>query len=566
MTCVKHFVPRIALTFVAAVVFQGVLPALDRSSSFDRGSPRAWAAGRGGRLDSLIIIHTNDTHARLMPFREEDGALVGGAAARAALIEKERGRSGHTLLLDAGDVFQGTPYFNFFRGVPDYRAMSLMAYDAGALGNHDLDDGPAAWLRSSSHAGFEILSANVFVAAESAWAEGKEVVPVSERRGSRWIGGKRVPETAPLRYLARPYVIRDLGAGRTAALFGLTTSDLTHIVAVRPNGGVAVADPIPVAERLVPELRKKADVVICISHIGVDSDRELARRVPGIDLIIGGHSHTSLERPILVPNATPNGYHGTVIAQAGYRGEFLGRIALYFDGDRLERYAGRLERVRPADGEDPRVAALLKPYADSIEASMSQPVFRSPTRIPSSGLRDGETPLGNFVADVMRDATGADVAIINSGGIRATIPSGSVTVGDVYSTLPFDNRIVVVSMPGWRLRGILDFSAGRIGKGGFAQVSGVSFVIRSDRADYIRVNKKVLESDRTYRVATVDFLYEGGDGYTLFAKAGPADRTGILLREAAVKFLKEHPDYRFRKEARIEWEGSSQGLRDLRLK
>src|SRR5439155_20989758 len=250
----------------------------------------------------------------------------------------------------------------------------------------------------------------------------------------------------------------------------------------------------------------------------------------------------------------------------GYRGEFRGRIALYFDGDRLARYAGRLERVRPADGEDPRVAALLKPYADSTEASMSQPIFRSPARIPSSGLRHGEPPLGNFVADVMRDALGADVAIINSGGIRAPLPAGNVTVGDVYSTLPFDNRIVVVSMPGWRLRELLDFSGGRIGKGGFAQVSGVSFVIRGDRASYIRVNKKPLESDRTYRVATVDFLYEGGDGYAILAKTGPADRTGILLREAAVKFLKKHPDYRFRKEGRIVWEGSSQGLRDLRFK
>jgi 5'-nucleotidase/UDP-sugar diphosphatase len=517
-----------------------------------------------GSLDSLVILHTNDTHARLMPFQEVDGSKAGGAAARAALIEKER-RAGRTLLLDAGDVFQGTPYFNFFRGVPDYQAMSLMGYDAGALGNHDLDDGPEAWLRARSHAGFEILSANVFVAAESAWAKGEEV-PASDRRGARWIGGKRVPEAAPLRYLTRPYVIRDLGEGRTAAFFGLTTSDLTQIVAVGPNAGVAVADPVPIAERLVPELRRQADIVICISHIGLEDDRELARRVPGIDLIIGGHSHTRLERPVLVRNATPNGYYGTVIAQAGYRGQFLGRVVLYFDGDSLAQFAGGLLPVRPADGEDPRVAELLQPYADSIEASMAKPIFRSAARIPSSGLRGGETPLGNFVADVIRDATDADLAIINSGGIRAALPAGDVGVGDVYSTLPFDNRLVVVSMPGWRVRELLDFSARRLGKGGFGQVSGVSFVIRGDRASYIRVSKKALESDRVYRVATVDFLYEGGDGYAIFANAGPAERTGILLREAAVDFLMKYPDYRFRKEARILWEGSSQGLRDLRMK
>ncbi len=501
-----------------------------------------------------------------MPFPADDGERVGGAAARAALIERQRSRPGRTLLLDAGDVFQGTPYYNFFRGVPDYRTMSLMAYDAGALGNHDLDDGPAAWLRASANARFEILSANVFAAAESSWAKAGGEVPASDRRGSHWIGGQRVPDGAALRYLTPPFVIRDLGAGRTVALFGLTTADLVHIVAVGPNGGVAIADPVAVAERLVPELRRKADVVICLSHIGLDSDRELARRVAGIDVIIGGHSHTRLDRPVLVPNATPNGYHGTAIVQTGYRGEFLGRVALYFEGDRLTRYSGQLLRVRPAEGEDSRVVALLRPYADSIEGAMSQAIFHSPARIPSSGLREAETPLGNFVADVLRDASGADIAVINSGGIRAALPAGDVTVGDVYSTLPFDNRIVVVPMPGWRVRELLDFAARRIGKGGFAQVSGVAFVIRSDRASYIRVNGKSLESDRVYRVATVDYLYEGGDGYTAFAKAGPAEKSGVLLRDAAIRFLKRNPKYRFRKEGRIVWEGSSEGLRDLRMK
>src|SRR6185295_7080804 len=199
--------------------------------------PRARAAAGGSQPDSLVLLHTNDTHARLMPFEADDGSKAGGAAARAALIEKQRGHPGQTLLLDGGDVFQGTPYFNFFRGVPDYRAMSLMRYNAGVLGNHDLDDGPAAWLRARAHAEFEILSANVCAAAESSGTK----------------PGDDVPAKAPLRYLTRPFVIRDLGAGRTVALFGLTTAELTHIVAVAPNAGVAVADPVSIAGRLVPE-------------------------------------------------------------------------------------------------------------------------------------------------------------------------------------------------------------------------------------------------------------------------------------------------------------------------
>src|SRR4029077_19660890 len=130
--------------------------------------PRAFAAWPS-RPESLLILHTNDIHAHLMPYEDAQGDLGGGAAARAALIARLRAFPGKTLLLDAGDVFQGTPYYNYFRGVPDYRSMSLVGYDAGAFGNHELDDGPAHWLRVRKHATFPILSANVFVTVDSGW-------------------------------------------------------------------------------------------------------------------------------------------------------------------------------------------------------------------------------------------------------------------------------------------------------------------------------------------------------------------------------------------------------------
>lgn len=569
--CSEHrfALPRRLVAIAAAILIAGGAAGVF-SACAGGASGRAAGSSKAARpgIDSLVLLHTNDTHAWLMPFKRDDGTLVGGAAARAALIERERESAPAAYVLDAGDVFQGTPFFNFFRGVPDYRAMALMEYEAVALGNHDLDDGPLAWIRAAYSRDTSDISppppysvcANVFVAAESAWADGRTDVPAAARRGARWVGGKRVPDTAPLRYLAPPYHEIGKGDGPSIAFFGLMTRDLTNIVAVRPNGGVAVGDPVAVARDLVPKLRKHADVVICLSHMGLDADRDLAERVPGIDVIIGGHSHIALKKPILVKNTTPNGYHGTAIAQAGSRGEYLGRTVLYTENDRPVRFAGRLLSVRPADGESPRVAALLRPYADSIGAAMSKPVFVTPGRVPSTGLREGETPLGNFVADVIRDAVKADIAFINSGGIRAALPAGTVTVGDVYSVLPFDNRIVVVQMPGWRVRELLDFAGRRIGKGGFGQVSGVSFVIKGDRAGYIRVNGELIDSNRTYRVATIDYLYGGGDGYTIFEKAGPAEETGILLRDAAIRFLAEHPVYTFRKEGRIVWEGSMRGF------
>jgi 5'-nucleotidase/UDP-sugar diphosphatase len=526
----------------------------------------ACTAGAGGGAarvrasapESLVILHTNDTHAHLLPFERANGGLAGGAAARAERIRKERARARHTILLDGGDVFQGTPFFSLFHGVPDYRAMTMMGYTSGALGNHDLDDGPLAWIRAAREARFDIRSANVFVDADSGWARGRDVVPAPIRKGARWVGGKKVPDTARLVFLTeRPWEVERAGPLDGVAFFGLTTPDLDRLVLRSRNGGVAVGDPIAAARYLVPRLREEASMVICLSHLGEDMDRKLAARVPGIDVIVGGHSHTPLHQPVLVRNATPNGYGGTVIVQAGHRGEYLGRLALHLEGERLARYTGGLLRVRPEDGEDARVASMLRPYAEKVEAETGGIVFRSPMRIPSTGLRDGETPLGNFVADVLREAGDADIGLINSGGIRAAMPAGDVTVGDVHTVLPFDNRVVVVKMVGWQVRQLMDRVARRLGKGGFLQVSGIAFVITRDRATYIRVGGKSLESERVYRVATVDYLAEGGDGYTQFEKAIGIEPTDVLLREAAVRFLREHPKYEFRKESRIRWEGSS---------
>ena len=528
-------------------------------------APRVSAKPPPVRIDSLVVLHTNDIHSHLFPFERAEGGLVGGAAARSALIARERTRTPDALLLDAGDVIQGTPVYNLFRGVPDAKAMASVKYDAVALGNHDLDDGPRAWLRLVGIAGYTALSANVFAAADSPWVNpSAEEVPAGTRRGARWIGGAKVADAAPLRYLARPYVIRPWH-GKRIAIFGLTTGDLTRIVQLSRNGGVAVSDPVAVARRLVPELRAKADYVIALTHIGVSDDKELAAKVPGIDLIVGGHSHTTLFRPAYAARGSDPWLGGTPIVQAGAWGDYLGRTVLTLSGGRPAGATTRLLRVRPADGEDAALAAVLRPYQDSVRVRMGATIFRTDRVIERLGNGDVESPLGNFVAEVVREAGHGDIGLVNSGGIRAPLPKGDVTVGDVVSVLPFDNKVVTVSMRGDEVRRLLDFVARRVGKSGFAQVDGVSFVVRDGRAASIRVGDRMLESGRVYRVATIDYLYEGGDGYTQFARAagGTVERTGVLLHEAAVDFLRRHPNYKFRTDGRIVWEGGTKALRDL---
>jgi 2',3'-cyclic-nucleotide 2'-phosphodiesterase (5'-nucleotidase family) len=516
--------------------------------------PRPATAAWPARPESLLILHTNDIHAHILPFQDPKGATVGGAAARARLIAKLRASAARTLLLDAGDVFQGTPLYNFFRGVPDYRSMSAMRYDAGAFGNHELDDGPAAWLRTRAEARFPILTANVFVAGDSAWANSLPLVLGPVRKGAKWVGGARVAEGAPLRRITDPYTIQDVG-GVKVGILGLTTKDVVSIVSRSRNPGVAVSDPIAVAAVLVPEIRKRADFVIALTHIGVDQDKILAARVPGIDLIVGGHSHTYLWQAVFVRNGNANGYHGTAIVQAGRWGDRLGVIGLAVGPRGIRSLTYALVPVIPAEGEDRAIAGMLQPFRDSIATMMDKPVFQSPERVGTSGLEEGDTPLGNFVADAILDTGRGDIGLINSGGIRAPLPQGKVTVGDVYTVLPFDNTVVVIPMKGWQVRELFDFVARRVGKRGFAQISGAQFLIRRGRASDIRVDGKPLESNRTYRVATIDYLYGGGDGYTQFEKAGPAEATGVFTRDAAIDFLERNVSYEFKRRGRIRWEG-----------
>lgn len=514
--------------------------------------------------DSLVILHTNDLHSHLVPFHRADTTRVGGAAARASLIERERARTPDLLLLDAGDIVQGTPAYNLFRGIPDTRCLSLMRYDAAALGNHDLDDGPAAWIGLRPYASFPVLSANVFAAAESSWAaELPEDVPAAVRHGARWIGGGKVADSTPLRFLAKPYVIRPW-RGKKIAILGLTTGSLVNIVRISANRGVAVADPVSVARWYVPRLRKEADYVIALTHIGAAEDEELARRTPGIDLIIGGHSHTRLDAPRFSGEGAMPGIAGVPIVQTGAWGDRLGRSVLRLSGGRPAGFSYELLPVRPSDGEDPTIASLLAPVADSVTAAMGSTVYVSSEYVRTPRRDDVETAIGNFAAEVLRESAGADIGIMNTGGIRSPIPKGPVTVADIYSTFPFDNTIVVVPMRGDDVRRLLDFVARRAGKGDFAQVSGVRFGISGDYATGIRIGGKPLDSDRIYRVATIDYLYEGGAGYTQFRRAGPAEPTGLFQNEAAVSFLRRHPGYQFQTDGRIVWEGATPGLREMR--
>ena len=257
--------------------------------------------------EDITILYTNDTHARLDPFPENANrfAGLGGIAQRAALVEKIRAQQKHVLLLDAGDVFQGTPWFDVYGGKVDLRLMSEMNYDAMAVGNHEFDRGPDGFAEAASKAGFPILAANYIV------------------------------RNTPLNPFVSRMIIKEFDGFRIG-IFGIGIQ-FDGVVDRSLIGDVRSADPVSNAIQMSDFLRdsRSCDYIICLSHLGYSyqngriDDLGLAEKVDGIDLIIGGHTHTFLDEPVMIQKE--DGFK-TRITQMGHSGIRLGRIDLNLSG------------------------------------------------------------------------------------------------------------------------------------------------------------------------------------------------------------------------------------------
>lgn len=257
-------------------------------------------AAANQKSSELTILHTNDMHSRIDPFPNDGSqyAGLGGMARRAQLIKQIRSQAEHVLLLDAGDIFQGTPYFNLFGGELEFKLMSQMKYDAATLGNHDFDNGLDGLAEQLPNASFPFIVSNYDFS------------------------------NTALSHKFSPYQVFEKGTIRVG-VFGLGI-ELEGLVETRLFGNTKYLDPIPVAREMVQQLRTlECNLIICLSHLGYRypgekiSDQKLAESVSGIDLIIGGHTHTFLDTPERMTN--PNG-HTTMINQVGFGGINLGRI------------------------------------------------------------------------------------------------------------------------------------------------------------------------------------------------------------------------------------------------
>ena len=495
----------------------------------------------------ITILHTNDHHGRF--WRNGDDEY--GLAARKQLIDTVRAQvqaeGGHVLLLDGGDVNTGVPESDLQLAEPDFKGMSAIGYDAMAVGNHEFDKSLAALQRQRREwSSFPWLSANIYN------------------------DGQRMFE---------PYRIFRLGSVRVAVL-GLTTEDTAKTLSRERFPGVEVRSPAGEAAALVPVLRREADVIVAATHMGhyVDGrhgvsapgDVELARAVGGIDLIVGGHS----QNPVCMLDTThrnedyrpgepcaPDRQNGTWIVQAWEWGKYVGRADFDYQAGqfRLVRYAllpvnlmtpgvdaeGKPVKLAPQARikEDAAMLELLAPYQQRGSASLLQPVGRS------DGAFDGErrhvrsrpTNLGRLITASMAEKTGADLAIVSSGGIRDSLPSGVLTYRDLLKVLPFGNRVVVATLKGSELeaylRAVLRMTPG---SGAFAQTHGVSMVMQAGEPKDIRIQGHAIAPERSYRLALSSFIAKGGDGYPNLSPQSVVD-TGFVDVDVLREFVAKRP-------------------------
>lgn len=465
----------------------------------------------------VTVVHTNDTHAHLAP-NSTGEEPVGGMERIAGLIQGIRATEEYVIALDAGDFSSGTPFNTFYGGRAEIECMNAIGYDAVAVGNHELDKGLKKLFELSDQANFPFMSANLV------W-----------RRS-----GKRV---------FQPYMFFEAG-DITVALLALTTEGIVGRVRPSAVAPLAANDPVSTAAELVPQLRRQAQAVVLLTHIGIESDRRVANRVPGIDLIVGGDSHSLLEVPEIVKN--PDSRRPTYIVQAGSYARYLGRADLVFLDGRLVDVECSVIPVRTVAPKDPRVTRIVEKYWTSMEKSVTKVVAHATGPFPrDESLETGEAPLGNLIADITRYATGADFAIQNAGGIRGGFDKGPITVWDVYQALPFDNRFLTLELSGGQVQELADDIARRIGRGTFCQVSGISFAIRDGTAHEIEVGGSPIDKEKTYTLGVIDFLAEGGDHHTSLTKAKVVAASGAYQRDLAVDYLRLQKTIRPRIEGRI---------------
>jgi 2',3'-cyclic-nucleotide 2'-phosphodiesterase (5'-nucleotidase family) len=458
----------------------------------------------------ISIVHTNDTHARV-----EAGGYDGMGFERVATIVSQiEAANPNTLVLDAGDAFHGQTIATLNEGESIVKIFNEIGYDVMTPGNHDFNYGKERLLELDEMAEFPILAANVYYDDYSEFLPG--------------------------------YTVKEID-GVKVGIFGISTPETVYKSHPANTEGLEFFDPVIASKLMVAKLEDDVDVIVGLVHLGLDessihTSRLVAENVEGIDLIVDGHSHTELPEGLMVGN--------TLIAQAGGYDNNVGIVDLVVKNGMVTSKSARLiNKEEAAELEpDPAITAIIAEVKEANDLITEE--FVSENSIELVGerefVRTGETNLGNLITDSMVEFTGADVALTNGGGIRASIPAGDITVGDVITVLPFGNYVVTIDVTGAEIVEALEhgLSAYPETLGAFPHIAGMNVVFdpsqeAGSRVVEVTVGEEELDMEATYSLATNDFLAAGGDDYTMF---GGKELTALYpgLDEILVEYIREY--------------------------
>ncbi|PYG89571.1 2',3'-cyclic-nucleotide 2'-phosphodiesterase (5'-nucleotidase family) [Ruminiclostridium sufflavum DSM 19573] len=481
-----------------------------------------------GYYDQKIsVVNTADVHGHIC-FDDESGGyytldqvdvMMGLPMVKHFVDEIKKGDP-DALVLDSGDLFHGTNEANIEKAKGVVEVANLLGYDAMTMGNHDFDFGIDRAIEFKTQLNYPIICANVL----------KDGKPIYEEYKIVEIDGLKV------------------------GLFGTVEKDALIDTNSRDHQGMAVEDPIITAQRLIPIIKKQADVIIYISHNGDEIDKQIIEKVDGIDLFLCGHHHFLYEKPDKVNN--------TYLVEAGGYTTHVGLAELYLKDGKVKKCTWKLFNSRDGSKADPEMKKVSDKYQAMAMEAGKEVVGKAEVKLNGmrSDLRFKETNLADLLADAMKETGKAEIALMNGGGIRESIPEGDISLYKIGKVLPFTNALVTIELKGEAIykcleRGIMQYPNSGA-NGGFMQVSGIKFSFDASKPAGERVvsvktlDGKELDKDKTYKVATNDYLYNGGDGYEEMVDAKLLYK-GELLKDVLAKYIKEKGTVSPKEEGRI---------------
>lgn len=469
-----------------------------------------------GYYDKKIsLINSGDVHGHLV-YDEANGGYYTldevntemGMPLMKGIVDDLRKKNPDSLLVDSGDMFHGTNEANINEGAGIVEAANLMGYDAMVLGNHDLDFGFDRSQEIKTQLKFPMLSANAYRDGKNAFEQYKVIT----------VGGKKI------------------------GIFGMTVPEALSNMNVSDPKGVTFEDPAQAAKRVIAILKEqKVDAIVMLSHLGDDLDKELIKKVDGIDFILSGHHHFLYKKVDKVNN--------TYLAEPGSYSTHVGLADLYFKNGKVATVGWQIFQTKDRTKEDKAIAAVAKKYYDIAFEKGKEVLGKTDVVLNGvrSQVRSKETNLADLITDAMKEQGGADLALLNGGGIRESVPKGDVNLYNVGRPLPFVNSLVTVEVTGDKVysaleRGLREWPNGS-SNGGFLQVSGIVYEFDGSKPAGKRLisvfkDGQPLDKNKVYKVATNDYLVNGGDNYDEF-KGAKLISQGALLRDVLAKYIKE---------------------------